>query len=640
LTSPADQTTRYRICALDPHAHLYEVSVEIDAPEPVGQKYHLPTWIPGSYLIREFARHFVSVRADCGGAPVAIRKIAKNVWQAAPCAGPLTVTAQVYAFDLSVRTAYLDATRGYFNGPAVFLCPEGRELASCTVDIVGPSGPAYSSWQVATTLTRAGAAPYGFGRYRATSYDELIDHPVETSTFELITFDAGGVPHDIAVSGRQCADLPRLARDVQRVCQWQIDLFGGAPFDRYLFQVTAVGDGYGGLEHRASTSLLCRRDELPRAGSEKIDDGYLNLLGLASHEYFHAWNVKRIKPAAFAPYDLARENYTRQLWAFEGFTSYYDDLALARCGLIDAERYLELLGRTITTVMRGPGRHRQSVADSSFDAWIKYYRQDENTPNAVVSYYAKGALVGCALDLILRREGPASLDDLMRALWDRFGRPGIGTPEDCVRALASELAGRDLGEFFAHHVDGTDDLPLFSLLADFGITLQMRAATGPKDRGGTPGGGTSPKCTLGVRLGPEGKLSVVLRDGPAARAGLSAHDTLAAVAGLKFSPDNIAAQLDRHAPGETIEVHAFRRDELIVLQVTLDEAPADTCYLTVDRSAPPEAAAVRFVPGLFMRSSCCWRRAMLPAEVSFKLRLLISFNVSKTSPRSMNWPLP
>ncbi len=565
----------------------------IDAPDPAGQNYYLPTWIPGSYLIREFARHFVSVRADSRGAPVAIRKIAKNVWQTAPCAGPLTVTAHVYAFDLSVRTAYLDATRGYFNGPAAFLCPEGRELAPCTVDIVRPSGPAYSSWQVATTLTRAGAAPYGFGRYCAASYDELIDHPVETSTFHLITFDAGGVPHDIAVSGRQHADLPRLARDVQRICQWQIDFFGGAPFERYLFQVAAVGDGYGGLEHRASTSLLCRRDELPRTGSEEIDDRYLNFLGLASHEYFHAWNVKRIKPAAFVPYDLMRENYTRLLWAFEGFTSYYDDLALARCGLIDAERYLELLGRTITTVMRSPGRRLQSIADSSFDAWIKYYRQDENSPNAVVSYYAKGALVGCALDLMLRREGSASLDDLMRALWDRYGRLGIGTPEDCVPMLASELAGRDLSEFFARHVDGIDDLPLSGLLADFGITLHMRAALGPKDRGGTPGSGKPPKCTLGVRLGAEGKLAAVLRDGPAARAGLSAHDTLAAIAGLRFSSDNIAAQLDRHAPGETIEVHAFRRDELMVFQVALDEAPADTCYLTVDRSAPPEVAARR-----------------------------------------------
>ena len=321
---------RYRIVPLDPHTHLYEVGVTVAAPAPAGQRFHLPSWIPGSYLIREFARHFVSVRAESAGARVAIAKTAKNVWQAAPCAGPLTVVAQVYAFDLSVRSAYLDATRGYFNGPAVFLCAEGCEDAPCTVEIAPPAGAAYARWRVATTLPRAGAAAYGFGKYHAGNYDELIDHPVETGDFASTTFVAGGVPHDIAISGRHSADLPRFARDVQRVCQWQIELFGGAPFDRYLFQIAAVGDGYGGLEHRASTSLLCRRDELPHVGADGINDDYLNLLGLVSHEYFHAWNVKRIKPAAFTPYDLARENYTRQLWAFEGITSYYDDLALVR----------------------------------------------------------------------------------------------------------------------------------------------------------------------------------------------------------------------------------------------------------------------------------------------------------------------
>lgn len=589
----ATAPVRYRIAPLDPHAHLYEVSVTLDEPDPSGQAFTLPTWIPGSYMIREFARHFVTVRADSASGPVAIGKTSKNVWRAAPCAGPLTVVAHVYAFDLSVRTAYLDATRGYFNGPAVFLCPDGREAAPCTVEILPPAGAAQGQWRVATTLRSAGAAPYAFGAYRADSYDELIDHPVETGNFALTTFEAGGVPHDIAISGRHDVDVPRLARDVQRVCQWQIDLFGGAPFERYLFQVTAVGEGYGGLEHRASTSLLCRRDELPHPGMDGIDDDYLTFLGLASHEYFHAWNVKRIKPAAFAPYDLARENYTRQLWAFEGLTSYYDDLALVRCGLIATERYLELLGRTITTVLRNPGRHRQSVAESSFDAWIKYYRQDENTPNAVVSYYAKGALVGCALDLTLRRDGRATLDDLMRALWDRYGRRGIGVPEDAIPQLAGELAGCDLSDFFARYVDGTQDPPLASLLADFGVTLHLRTARGARDRGGKSGSGTQPRSTLGFRVGPDHKLTAVLRDGPAAQAGLSANDTLVAVGGLKATPERVATLLARLAPGEPVEIHAFRRDELMAFSATLAEAPADTCYLTLDPAPAPEPEARR-----------------------------------------------
>ena len=349
--------TRYRIVPLDPHAHLYEVSVTVEDPDASGQRFQLPTWIPGSYLIREFARHFVT-RAGGVRRPVSvpITKTAKNVWQAATCTRsadggcPSLCVRSIGARRLPRRHARL--LQRTFGVPA-----SGRPRARTV----------HRRHRAAARArpTRAGAwrrrcrarapPPYGFGLYRAANYDELIDHPVETGDFALTTFEAGGVPHDIAISGRQTADLPRLARDLQRVCQWQIDLFGGAPFDRYLFQVTAVGDGHGGLEHRTSTSLLCRRDELPHAGMDGIDDDYLNFLGLASHEYFHAWNVKRIKPAAFMPYDLARENYTRQLWAFEGITSYYDDLALARCGLISAERYCELLARTITSVMRGPG---------------------------------------------------------------------------------------------------------------------------------------------------------------------------------------------------------------------------------------------------------------------------------------------
>jgi predicted metalloprotease with PDZ domain len=585
--------TRYRIVPLDPHAHLFEVSVTIDDASAEGHRFRLPTWIPGSYLVREFARHFVQVRAVAGGAALAIEKVDKSTWRTAPAGGSVTVVAQVYAFDLSVRAAYLDGTRGYFNGAAVFLLPEGREGAPCLVDIAPPAGAAFAGWRVATTLPRDGTPDHGFGGYRASDYDELIDHPVEMGGFASASFDVRGIPHEIAVTGGHDADLARLAADLAPICNWQVGLFGHAPFDRYLFQVTAVGEGYGGLEHRSSTSLVCRRDELPHAASGAIDDDYLTFLGLASHEYFHAWHVKRIKPSAFAPYDLTREAYTRQLWAFEGFTSYYDDLALVRCGLIEPERYLTLLGRTLTTVLRTPGRRVQSVAESSFDAWIKYYRQDENTPNAVVSYYAKGALVGCALDLTLRREGKATLDDLMRALWQRYGQPGIGVPERAIEALASELAGRDLADFFARHVHGTEDPPLPELFADFGVTMHLRPATNDKDRGGKPASGPAPRCTLGARLGADGRLASVLRDGPAGKAGLSAHDVLVAVDGLKATPERIAAVLARYEPGRSVDVQAFRRDELASFRVTLEEAPADTCFLTLDSSPRPEAHARR-----------------------------------------------
>jgi predicted metalloprotease with PDZ domain len=594
--TPSSAATQYHIAPLDPNAHLYEVSVTVVDPDPLGQRFRLPSWIPGSYLIREFARHFVSVRAEAENGEIAISKEAKDVWRAAPCFGPLTVVAHVYANDLSVRAAYLDGTRGYFNGAAVFLCPVGREETPCTVDIAPPDA-AFGEWRVATTLPAMVAAPYGFGRYRAANYDELIDHPVETGTFATATFMAGGAQHDIAISGRHETDLARLTQDLARICQWQIDLFGGAPesvapVDRYLFQVMAVGDGYGGLEHRSSTSLLCRRDQLPRSGVEKITDDYLIFLGLASHEYFHLWNVKRIKPDAFLPYDLTREAYTRQLWAFEGITSYYDDLALVRCGLIPPARYLELVGQALTTVLRTPGRLTQSVADSSFDAWIKFYRQDENSPNSIISYYAKGSLVALALDLTLRSTSSTSLDDLMRALWMRHGHPGIGVPEDGIEKLASELAGRDLGDFFSRYVYGTEDPPLVRLLAEFGVALHLRAASGPKDRGGKAAQAPVPNNTLGARVGGDLKLTHVLRGGPASRAGLSAGDQLLAIDGVKASSELLTAVLD--GPREkSLAIHAFRRDELRTFSVDLDPAQLDTAYLVQDPAPTSSVALLR-----------------------------------------------
>jgi predicted metalloprotease with PDZ domain len=592
LTVANDSSIRYRIVPIDPHAHLFEVACTVADPDAAGQRFRLPVWIPGSYLIREFSRHFVSVRAEAAGVAVGITKEAKDLWRAEPCAGPLTVTATVYAFDLSVRTAYFDSTRAYFNGPSVFLCPEGRADARCEVEILPPPGDACGSWRVATTLPSAGAAPFGFGNYAAANYDELIDHPVEMADFARVSFIAGDATHDIAITGRAPADLDRLARDLARVCQWQIDLFGGAagsaaPFDRYLFQVAAVGDGYGGLEHRSSTSLLCKRDDLPAAGTSTIGDGYRSFLGLASHEYFHSWNIKRIKPAAFTPYDLGRENYTRQLWAFEGITSYYDELALVRSGVIDRASYLELVGRAITSVLRNPGRHVQSVSDSSFDAWIKYYRQDENTPNAVVSYYVKGSLVALALDLTLRRRD-RSLDELMRALWLRFGTTGTGVPEDGLERLACELGGPAIADFFARHVHGLEDPPLAELLREAGLSLQMRVSEGAADRGGKAGvAAGAPRTWLGAAIkgGAEPRLAHVYRGGPAEAAGLAAGDVVIAIDGIRATADGLEKLMLRRRAGDTLTVHAFRRDELQVTALILAAAPENTCWIAVDSMA-------------------------------------------------------
>jgi len=589
---------RYQIIPVDPRAHLFEVRCTIDDPDEEGQRFRLPAWIPGSYLIREFARQFVRVRAEAAGVPLTIQKEAKDVWRTAPSRVPVSVVARIYAYDLSVRTAYVDTTRAYFNGPSVFLCPEGREQDPCTVEILRPAGDEYAEWRVATTLSSEGAAPHGFGAYRAANYDDLIDHPVEMSDFALAAFTAGDIRHEIALTGQYRGDLERLARDFSRICQWQIDLFGGSaprrpPFDRYLFQITAVGDGQGGLEHRSSTSLLCHRDQLPAPGRAAIGDPYLSLLGLASHEYFHSWNVKRIKPAAFTPYDLGRENYTGLLWAFEGFTSYYDDLALVRCGLIDEGRYLELLGRLITDVLRTPGRHVQSVAESSFDAWIKFYRQDENSPNALISYYWKGSLVALALDLTLRKERRGSLDDVVRKLWEQHGVTGVGVPEDGIERVVSELAGRDMRDFFDLYVRGNDDPPLESLLGEFGVAWHLRAASGPSDRGGKAASGPLPACWLGARMAGDLRVQHVFNGGPAERAGLAANDVLVAIDGLRASSSSIESLLTNRSPGERVTVHAFRRDELLSVELELAPAPLDTCYLTLEEECGNSAQELR-----------------------------------------------
>jgi predicted metalloprotease with PDZ domain len=434
----------------------------------------------------------------------------------------------------------------------------------------------------------------------ASNYDELIDHPVEMGRFDIVTFEAGAIPHTVAITGRHHADRERLAEDLARVCQEQIDLFGGAPasrapVDNYLFQLLLADEGYGGLEHRASTSLVAKRDGLPQPGAAGVSDDYRSLLGLASHEYFHTWNVKRIKPAAFVPYDLTRENFTTQLWAFEGITSYYDDLMLVRSKVIGVGEYLELVGRQISALLRTPGRERQSVAESSFDAWIKYYRQDENAPNAIVSYYVKGALIALALDLELRLRSAVSLDDVMRALWQRHGQTGVGVPEDGMQALAAELSGLDLHAFFRDYVHGTVELPLASVLREFGIVWNLRPAANAKDRGGVPGKDPAPRVGLGATLatGTDLRLKHLAADGPAALAGLAPGDAIVAIDGLRASSDRLDRLVRARNAGDVVEIHAFRRDELMRFAVALAAARIDTCWLTLAETVGPEIAARR-----------------------------------------------
>ncbi len=601
-TSKASKNTvHYAIRPADLALHVFEVTLTIASPDPAGQVVSLPAWIPGSYMIREFARNIVQIRAECNGRKLRLAKLDKHSWRAARCDGALVLHYQVYAWDLSVRAAHLDQTHGFFNGTSTFLQVHGQEALPHVVEILPPDdangSAAFAGWRVATSLRELKARRHRFGSYFADSYDELIDHPVEMGEFQLIRFEAHGVPHEMAVTGRvPNLDTVRLAADLKKMCEQQIALFEPAtrraPMERYVFLTMVVSDGYGGLEHRASTALICSRNDLPVKGQPAMSEGYRGFLGLCSHEYFHTWNVKRIKPAVFAPYDLREENYTPLLWLFEGFTSYYDDLVLVRAGLIDEKTYLGLLAKTLNGVLRGAGRLKQSVAESSFDAWTKYYRQDENAPNAVVSYYTKGSLVALLLDLTIRAgtRGKRSLDDVMRALWRRYGRDfyspkagttGRGVTEADIDALFDEISGLSLKALLDRAVRGTKDLPLDEAFAKLAIAMA------PTSKAGKP--------SLEVRTRKEGgdcKLASVHEGGAAHLAGLSAGDVLVAIDGLRVTASNLETTLARYRVGDNVVVHAFRRDELMTFSVALT-ADAAQHYAFEPRDKPLAAAKLR-----------------------------------------------
>ncbi len=594
---------RYRIQPISPELHRFRVRLLLDDVDGA-LRITLPAWIPGSYMIRDFARNILDLEAYCNALPVTLEKLDKQTWRVGPCRGMLSLQYDVYAWDLSVRGAHLDTTHAYFNGTSVFLRVIDRDREACEVEILPPEGEAFEHWRVATTLVRKGAGPFGFGLYQAEDYWELIDNPVEMGDFTLGTFRVSGIEHHLAITGRFRGDLGRICADLEKICSTHVEMFGELPeLEQYLFQLTVVGDGYGGLEHRRCTSLLARRDDLPAAGRKEVSDGYRRLLGLCSHEYFHLWNVKRITPEVMQQADLASEVHTPLLWAFEGITSYYDDLCLVRSGCIGIDGYLELLAQSITRVQRIPGRFRQSIAESSFDAWTKLYKQDENAPNAIVSYYAKGALVALALDLTIRvnTEGERSLDDVMRLLWQRHGRTGKGVRNGDIEAIVSEVSGEEMGAFFDSYVEGTEDPPLQRLLRAVGIGMALRPARGRSDQGGVrrdaePAADGPPPLYLGLRLEKNEcgiRLASVLEGGPAARAGLSAGDLVVAVDGIRCSLDGIDEQLARLSPGEPIAVHAFRRDELMRFEVIPEAPPADTCELWVLEEIDAETRRAR-----------------------------------------------
>lgn len=579
---------QYQIKPQNPNAHIYEVVLRLSTPDPEGQSFRLPNWIPGSYMIRDFSKNIIEIQALADGQNIKLEKTGKSSWKTAPGLQNLELRYSVYAWDLSVRAAHLDAQHGFFNGTSVFIEAVGFEAKPIQLEILPPDGNGYKSWKVASSLTPDTVNTQGFGDYTVANYDELLDHPVEMGCFTRVSFEACGVPHDVVLTGHFDADLDRICTDLKIICEYHIRFFGlPAPVEKYVFLVMVVGNGYGGLEHRASTSLLISRKNLPAQGVLDINDDYLDFLGLCSHEYFHTWNVKRIKPAAFVPYRLESETYTQLLWAFEGITSYYDDLALVRCGLIDQNRYLKLLGKTVTRVYRGAGRLKQSTADSSFDAWNKFYKQDENAPNAIVSYYAKGCLIALCLDAEMqaRTKGKVGLDDLMLRLWADWQDTKKGLEEGQIEEIVAELVGESMLDFFDLAIRSTKDLPLESALQHFGVDTCWRAASSATDTGGDISKQKIVAPAIGMRWKAHAKgieLTHILDQGAAQLGGLSAGDIVIAVDGYAIDLSGLELYLSRTQIRQMLSVHFFRHEELHHAEIVLQEPAKDTCYLLSD----------------------------------------------------------
>ncbi|TDR32380.1 M61 family metallopeptidase [Hydromonas duriensis] len=563
-----------------PHRHLFQIDLQIRNTRGTALSLYLPNWIAGSYMIRDFAQHIVSISAHDDKGAIDLRPTSQHSWSTPDFVGHLNIRYEVFAHDTSVRTAFLDGNGGFFN--ATSLCLTAHELAMQPHHLHLNAPVDYPNWQVATTLPRAdGTWARDFGEHKAHNYDELTDHPVRFGDLTWLEFSSHGVLHEVALAGTlPYLDKNRLVTDLHSICAAQLALFEPqnptqAPFKRYVFMVDVRSSGYGGLEHRSSTALLCERGDLPVvAHAEKPrNDSYINFLGLCSHEYFHSWNVKRIKPANFVQYDLTRITDTSLLWFFEGVTSYYDDLIMYRVGILDAAQYLKKLENGYNSVVRHDGANRQTVHDSGYYAWTKYYQTSANTPNAVVSYYSKGALIALAMDLFIRNhsESKHSLDDVMRDLWMRFGRDfyqlypqgaaqGV-TEADIIQSVARFSTANDteVHAFFQNALHSTNALPLPELLTQHGMLI------------------SEPKSSI-AQLGASTKkvdggwqIQRVLNGSAAQQAGLAPDDVLIAFDTLRLnqSPDDTLAKINI---GVEVSVYYFRDD---VLQKTkLVNAPA------------------------------------------------------------------
>lgn len=573
------EAVRYRVSMSHPHSHLFEVEAAFPAGPDVMDAV-LPVWTPGSYLVREYARHLQDVTAEGpGGEPLAVQRPDKRTFRVQAGGRAVTLRYRVYAHELTVRTSHLDGSHGYFNGATLFLYTEATRHREHRVTVSAPEG-----WKTFCALDQQN------GAFLAPDYDTLIDSPFEVGPHSPLSFVAAGVPHEVVVWGDLPADPDKLTVDLQRICEAEAKMLGGLPMKRYLFLVYLTDKGRGGLEHAASTALLFPRTALQNSR------GWEDFLTLAAHEYFHLWNIKRVKPRALVPFDYSQENYTTLLWAFEGMTSYYDNLFVRRSGLMSANRYLTRLGETLTTLHGTPGRRVQTLADASLMSWIKHYRPDENSANSSISYYLKGEVVCALLDLEIRRAtGDAKgLDDAVRLLWQRYG-DGSGVPEEALESIMSEVAGKDLRPFFDRAVRSTEELD-YSIFSHVGLEVGFRVRESSADKGGTPpprkAGDAKPKGWVGLAFKGSATVAWVADGSPAMDAGIYPEDEVVALDGYKADGASLLSRCEDRRPGELVRITLFRRDKLMELTVPLSQRPSDTVYLSrVDKPTDAQKAA-------------------------------------------------
>ena len=538
--------------------HLFEIKMLVLQPLAL-QNLSLPAWIPGSYLIREFSKHLQLLKAKQGKKKLTIKQLDKANWQVA-CdpQQALEISYQVYGHDLSVRTAWLENSRGFFNPTS--LCLQVSEQTHAPHSLQLSPTPDIQHWRVATGSVAEKTNKLGWGLYHFNNYDELADSPFELGDLWHGQFDSRGVPHQFVVShATGNFDGERLIKDTETICNAQMQLWHGKnrkkpAHDRYTFMLATVDEGYGGLEHQHSTALICKRADLPQLG-KKNSAGYEDLLGLISHEYFHTWNVKRMRPSELEKINYASENYTELLWFFEGFTSYYDDLILARTGLISPEKYLQRLSKTLEQVQFCPGRKVQSVAQASFDAWTKYYRIDENTINHTVSYYTKGSLVALCLDLTLRQEGKTNLDEVMRDLWNTS--KGGPITEKHILASLEKCSGRSFKQELLQWVHGTDELPCLELLQKQGSKIASHESSWSQALG------------LKVKEGNSVLVQQVLFGTVASKAGFSPQDEWYGIAVKNGKQINSwrmhkLDELELHAAANQTVVALVARDKRLI----------------------------------------------------------------------------